>query len=145
MIHSLINIKNAEVTKVIAGGGNGSILLIDFETRIEKYVIYIYCTWRLTLKINALSSSVDNLENPSSLSVVELKKLVGDTIIEISANELGDFSIFLKSGKRLDVFCDITSTDDSEENRENWTLCNINKNECYSYTHRFDFYKESYS
>lgn len=145
MINSLTEIKNASITKVIAGGSNGSIVLIDFKTKDANYVLYIYCAWRLSNKGKVLTGSNDNSETSDSVYVHELTNLDGDIINKISSNDLGDFSLFFKSGRELAVFCDITSNGFVDEKRDNWTLCNVSENMCFSLTNYFDFYKEPYS
>ena len=145
MINFFKDIKNSKIEKIIAGGSNGSILLIDIVSNNNKYVLYIYCTWRLSFDNIVLTGSNDNSTSKRTTFVVELKKLEEDTIVKVLANPLGDFSLVFNSDKRLDVFCDITSNGGDDDVRENWTVCNISENQCNSFTNHFQLLKEVYS
>ena len=134
------DIKEAKIEKIIAGGSNGSIILIDLVKDNYKYVIYIYCTWRLSLdnKILAGWNDIDTVFVP------ELKKITNDIIDNVTLNALGDFTLLFKSGIKLDVFCDITCNINDTSINENWTFCDISKNQCYNFTNQFSFLVEPY-
>lgn len=139
------NIGNKKIDKVIAGGSNGSIILFDLvDDLAKKSVLYVYCAWRLSLNNKVLTGSNDDSEASKSVFVVELKKLENDIIKKVFSNPLGDFTLEFNSGKKLDVFSDITSNGDKDDIRENWVVCSVSENVCYNFTNRFDFNQESY-
>ncbi|HEX8575600.1 MAG TPA: hypothetical protein VF677_04830 [Flavobacterium sp.] len=138
---NIINIlNNAKVDKIIAGGSNGSIILIDLVKECNKYVIYIYCAWRVSFNNKVLTGWNDK----ESIFVNKLKELQEDIIIEVTSNVLGDFNLLFKSGKKLDVFCDITSNIEESSMEENWSLCDILNNNCYNFTNHFILLQEPY-
>tara|TARA_B110000093_G_scaffold153868_1_gene169840 strand:- start:76 stop:513 length:438 start_codon:yes stop_codon:yes gene_type:complete len=145
MIDCIKKLENKRVDKIIAGGSNGSIILLDLVDSLEKNVLYVYSAWRLSLNNKILTGSNDDSESNESVFVVELKKLENDIVKKTFTNVLGDFALEFSSGKKLDVFSDITSNGGSDDVRENWVVCNISKNICYNFTNRFDFYEESYN
>lgn len=134
------NIKGAKIEKIIAGGSNGSIILMDLIKDNKKYVLYVYCTWRLSFD-NKITTGWNDKD---TFFVVELNKLVNDIIDGITSNSLGDFALIFKSGIKLDVFCDITSNINDSAMDENWSLCDISKNQCYNFTNQFSFLVEPY-
>lgn len=138
-------LQSKKVDKIIAGGSNGSIILIDFIENSDKNVLYVYSAWRLSHNNKILTGSNDNPESDDTVFVVELEKLENDIVKSVYTHPLGDFTLEFDSGKKLDVFCDITSNGGNDEVRENWVLCEVSKNVCYNFTNRFSFYKESYA
>ena len=138
---NIINdLKEGKINKVIAGGGNGSIVLIDIIKGDDKFVLYLYCTWRMSFYDNVLTGWNDS----DTVIVTELKKLQNDIIEEVISNLLGDFTLIFKSGIKLDVFCDITSNIENTSIEENWSLCDVSKNKCYNFTNKFSFFSEHY-
>ncbi len=131
-------IKAAKIDKIIAGGANGSIILFDLIKGSDKYVLYIYCTWRLSLSDKILTGWNDS----DTIFVKELHKLKGEIINVVTSSELGDFTLFFINGIKLEVFCDITSNIEDTSIEENWSLCNISKNQCYNFTNNFTFFTE---
>lgn len=134
------DIKEAKIEKIIAGGSNGSIILIDLIKDNNKYVLYVYCAWRLSFDDKILTGWNDI----DIVFVTELKKLENDMIDNITLNSLGDFTLLFKSGIKLDVFCDITSNINNTSIDENWSFCDISKNQCYNFTNQFSFLVEPY-
>lgn len=128
------------IERVIAGGSNGSIILFDIKNNISKYVFFIYCSWQLTSEIDILNTSEDD---PDFFD--ELKKIKDDVIININIDSLDRILIQFDSGKKLEVFCDITKNDDKGKEQENWSFCDITHNICYNYTNNFIFTTETYS
>ncbi|MBA3986750.1 MAG: hypothetical protein H0X63_09315 [Flavobacteriales bacterium] len=97
------------------------------------------------MDLKVLTGCNDDSEERDSIFVVELMKLEKDIVENVIIKEMGDFTVYFSSGKRLDVFCDITSSRECSEERENWTLCNVKDNNCYNFTDKFDFKKEPYN
>jgi hypothetical protein len=133
-------LKDAKIEKIIAGGSNGSIVLIDLAKGTDKYVLYIYCTWRLSF-IDKVLTGWNDID---TVFVTELNKLENDIITEVILNSLGDFTLLFQSGIKLDVFCDITSNINDTSMDENWSFCDISKNQCYNFTNQFSFLIEPY-
>lgn len=144
MSKHLLEIKGANITKVIAGGSNGSIVLFDLKKGEKEFVMYIYCTWRLSNNDKVLTSAnAKNIDSKSNFVKV-LKLLEGSDILEINNENNRDFSIITNSEYRLDAFSDIIMDLNGCEERENWTLCNISDNICFNFTNNFEIKIEPY-
>jgi len=138
------NLSNLKVDKIIAGGSNGSIVLMDISNESTKYVIYIYCSWRLSLENEVITTWNDESISSDSIFVVQMKKLEGDTIESVHMHILGDLELTFESGKRLNIFSDISSNSVESDNVENWSLCNVITNKCYSLNNYFKIVEEIY-
>jgi hypothetical protein len=115
------------ITEVIAGGSNGSIVLLEVDF---KFLLSIYCAWRLEGEGKILTGWNDSNDPVSGQLTIEIKKLAGDKIEHVSISEFNDLTISFSSGKVLNVFCDITSHIYSEALDENWCLCDMESNFC---------------
>lgn len=144
MMDCIKKLQNNKVDKIVAGGSNGSIILIDLIEHLDKNILYIYCAWRLSLNNKILTGSNDNSNSNDTIFVAEIKKLENDIVKKVYTHSLGDFTLEFNSGKKLDVFSDITSNGGTDEVRENWVICDVSNNICHNFTNRFNFYKETY-
>lgn len=146
MIRIKDKIIGSKVDKVIAGGGNGSIILFEFvANQNEILIFYIYCTWRLSKHGKILVGWNDNSENDNSNFVLNLKQIENTNVSFFEINELGDIEIEFDNGMKLSVFSDITSDNGLNEEDNNWSICDVNKNMCYNFTNFFEIKNENYS
>jgi hypothetical protein len=137
---SLLN--SQKVSKVIAGGSNGSIIILDIDNR---YSLCVYCVWRLEHGDKVLTGWNESNDSKSGNLTLGIKKLEGDTIKRIYVNQFYDLQISFYSGKVLNIFCDITPKYEPEECDENWSLADIIKNEVYTITKSYLIATELYS
>lgn len=137
-------IKGLEIIKVIAGGGNGSIVVLDIESDNNKYTLFIYCCWRMTLNDKVIIGWNDDIISEDSSSLKILRSIKNSTIIDIEENDYGDFNLHLSNDKKLQIFCDITSNGNKDDINENWSLCDIKNNKCYNFNNRYDIVLGSY-
>jgi len=145
MIKKILNtIINGRITNVIKGGSNGSIILLEIKSNEKQYILYIYCSWRLSIMNKILTGSNEDATDINSRYHKEMKMLEDDVIENMVINNLGDFSVNFKSKKVLDVFCDLTYRDNDGNLIENWTLCNVSENKCYNFTNNFSISEEFY-
>ncbi|WP_430411720.1 hypothetical protein [Kordia sp.] len=145
MIKKILNtIKHGRITNIIKGGSNGSIVLLEIKSNEKQYILYIYCSWRLSIINKVLTGSNEDSTDINSRYNKEMNNLNGDVINNLIINNFGDFSINFKSKKTLDVFCDLTYYDNEGNSVENWTLCDVSENKCYNFTSNFNIENESY-
>jgi hypothetical protein len=132
-----------EITKVIAGGSNGSIILLDLKDDSDNmFVLFIYCAWRITHAKQVIGTSTSDINNEKILS--RIKSITNEHITDIDVNKFNDFSLHFSNDYRLDVFCD-NAKKDIEYPVDNWTLCNIKENTCCTFNSEFKFTYESYN
>ena len=135
-------LKNTKVKKVTIGGGNGSIMLLDLiDIKNNKFILYIYSTWRLHQKGKIVTSN-DDFTLQDNEGVVQLKSLENKEITGVSCSQLGDVRLVFDSKIELDVFCDLTYSE--EGLYENWSVCDLSNNLCENWTDSFDISKEAY-
>ena len=64
-------INNSQVTEVISGGSNGSMIILKLQNLQNKiFSLFIYCTWRLEMETNVLTGN-NELPNGNLLSEVD--------------------------------------------------------------------------
>lgn len=140
-------LEGALVVKIIAGGGNGSILLMEIQKGHIEYIIYIYCVWRLFVfdSKRTIIGWNDDLTDLDSNSIKQLKSIENSFISNVKINEHGDFVLSFDNESKLSVFCDITSDGEKAELEDNWTLCDTVQNVCYNFNNRFNIVTTKYT
>ncbi|KAF2515834.1 hypothetical protein E0W68_12855 [Flavobacterium salilacus subsp. salilacus] len=132
-----------EVTKVTAGGSNGSIILLDFKNDSnEEFVLFLYCTWRITHANNVIGTAASDINDDTILS--EIKNLKDKYVIDVTVNKFNDISLYLSDDYQLDVFCDNVSNPDMDYPLDNWKMCDINENKSYVFNSEFKFTTNPY-
>ncbi len=132
-----------EITKVIAGGSNGSIIVLDLKNNSgDMFVLFIYCAWRISHANQVVGTSASDINNEKILSGI--KCITNEHITDIDINKFNDFSLHISNDYQLDVFCDNTKKD-VEYPLDNWTLCNVRENTCSTFNSEFKFIYESYN
>jgi len=82
-----------------------------------EYIIMVYCSWRLLNTISNIPVTGWHEDSaPNGALNVGLKTLVNDTIKEVGVTDCFDLEIIFESGKRLDIFCDLTTHVDADTN-----------------------------
>ena len=119
-------IEGSSIQNVIAGGANGSFVILDIG--FDDYSLFIYSSWRISLNKRVIATSNDNNDALVGKLTQQIWALMGDKIVKIELGELVDLKIQLESGKLIDVFSDL-QTEDTEE--ENWCLALKKEDVCY--------------
>lgn len=132
-----------QINKVIAGGSNGSIIILDIGN--DEFSLFIYCSWRISKENEVLSSSTENNDSKTGNLTIEAKKIQGEEIVSIITTDLFDLQLVFKSGKVLSVFADITTNGyDSDAMDENWSLADKRNNIAYTISNTFKVITTSY-
>ena len=129
-IHKILNgMVNKRVLKVNAGGFTGSVFSLDIGSELMRkdkggqtffegeWVIMVYCAWRLvdTITQKPITGWHEDSDLNGSMTL-GLKSLLDDVIEEVLLTSFRDIVIIFKSKKVLSVFCDLTTTVDSDTN-----------------------------
>lgn len=101
------NLSGQSVSKVISGGGNGSIIVLDIGNPV-KYCIYVHCTWRLEKGQNILSGWNESADPDNGALTLNTKALEGELIEKVILNSFYDLHIYFKSSKRLRACLEIS-------------------------------------
>ncbi|UVI32920.1 hypothetical protein [Paenibacillus spongiae] len=126
----------AAVNEVIAGGSNGSMVVIELD---HNYVLFLYCCWRMNDADSVLCGW-----NDQESCLVRIKELEGDTVLTVDVGAFYDIVIKFASGRELRVMCDITpGCEDGQE--ENWSICNKQANICYVVDKQFQLIETKFS
>lgn len=116
-----------KITKVTAGGSNGSIIILEIDSR---FVLFVYCAWRLELGERILTGWNDCNDPISGVLTQEIKKLNDNSIRDVSLSAFFDLKINFSDNKTLNVFVDITSHMSQEASDENWSVCDTKNDRC---------------
>jgi len=122
-------IEGKEITKVIAGGSNGSIVVLRIGE--EEFSLFIKCIWRLEDESNILTGWNESNDAEHGNLTLQMKKLSGDFIKSTELSGFYDLKLHFLSGKTLNIFCDVTPHYEPEDYDENWLLCDIKGNRSY--------------
>jgi hypothetical protein len=138
----LQQLKNKKVTKVISGGANASTLILHFN--VDEFCLFTYCVWRLESKKVVLTGWNDPSGTRKSNLVVQLNTLLNDIVKNVSVGKFYDLQMEFKSGRSLQVFCDVTPMFQVKDYDVNWSLCDINNNTTYHIDRNFKVIKERF-
>lgn len=128
-ISKIINLK---VSKVIAGGSNGSTVIIDVD---KGYSIFIFCSWRYISKDNIVVTWNDSSDALKGKIPLYLKSLLNLSIKKITIINQFDLHIKFSNDAVLIIFSDLNKSSSSID--ENWCFADIKNNECYNLTNEF--------
>jgi hypothetical protein len=132
---SLAKTESTKCWSIVAGKGAGSVINIGFGGKIKRdkplsnpalgeqdklfeaeFSLLVYCAWRLSNDVSIICSwRDDNSPNGpmlKGLSILQNKKVVG---VSLDMDML-DLTLIFEDGLRLDIFCDQTNTDESDQN-----------------------------
>lgn len=127
------------VSKVIAGGGNGSIAIIDINNR---YSIYILCDWRLITNDNTVVTSYDDSNVKYGKIPIYLKKIQNESILKIHIINRYDINIEFINGTILTIFSNNNKSSNTMD--ENWSFIDIENNISYNLTNEFTYTSSKY-
>ncbi|MCQ6557497.1 hypothetical protein [Paenibacillus mendelii] len=116
------NLIGSTVNEVIAGGSNGSMVVIEAD---HNYVLFLYCCWRLNDSDSILCGW-----NDQESYLIRIKELEGDRIQSMNMDGFYDFVMRFASGRELRVMCDLTPGCENGQ-EENWSICDKKTNVCY--------------
>jgi hypothetical protein len=138
----LQDLRSKEVTEVVAGGGNGSVIILKIGQ--NEFSIFVKCAWRLQNERSVLTgwNEPNNAENGNL--TLYIKNLLGDVISGTELSKFFDLKLRFISGKTLDIFCDVTPNYEPEFYDENWLLCDIKANVCYTVSKDFLIVESNY-
>lgn len=138
----LNSLKQCVVTESSAGGGAGSIILMELTSvENESYILWIECGWRIEIINKVIATSVDDIEAITGLIAKSTKMLEGKVVESINVNPFYDLCINFSDGYCLRVFCiySYSWVDDI-----NWRLSVPNQNLAYEITNQFKIKKGKY-
>ncbi|MFA6923471.1 MAG: hypothetical protein WC223_04375 [Bacteroidales bacterium] len=135
-------LKNKKVFKVTSGGDNGSTIIMSFGD--EEYFLFIYCIWRLEQKEKILAGWNDPSNAKKGNLTIQTKKLTDEIVKNFSISNFYDLRIEFKSGKALNIFCDITPQFQVKGYDVNWSFCEVKKNICYNIDRNFKIETEKF-
>jgi hypothetical protein len=127
------------VTSVIAGGSNGSIIILDFG--VNEFSLFVYSSWRISHQGQILATSQDNNAPLTGVITVQAKELTDDKIKKIELGPFVDLKITFESSKMLDIFSDLAKDDITNQN---WSYANKKENVCYNANNNVLFEKVKY-
>jgi hypothetical protein len=116
------------ITDVIAGGANGSIINLEID---HRYLLTIYCVWRLERAPIVLTGSNESPDLLNGDIPREMKKLLHDEVESVFVSDLYDLKVRFTSSTVLSVFCDVTPHYTPVDYDENWTFCDQQENSCF--------------
>ena len=119
-----------QINEVTAGGSNGSIIILQIG--IADFCLFVKCVWRLQKLDKVLTGW-----NESNLPIVgnltkQINELTTDVITKVETSDFFDLQIHFVSGKALNIFCDVTPKYEPDYYDENWVICDIKANICYT-------------
>ena len=118
-----------KVLKVNAGGSAGSIFCLELGDLLQSkqengreltegdFSIMVYSSWRLDdlLNVKPITSWQEDSDIDGKMTS-SLKDLLGDFIDGVTVSPFYDLDVRFKSGRRLAVFCDLTSNQEMDTN-----------------------------
>jgi hypothetical protein len=125
-----------EVTKTIAGGSNGSTIILEIGH--NEYCLFIYCVWRLELDYKALTGWNESSNPDNGNLTKQIRSLASDRIKDIQMSDFFDLRVKFESGKVLTIFCDVTPKYEPDDYDENWSICDIKSDQCYIISRDFE-------
>lgn len=135
----LETLQGSKVSKVIAGGGNGSIIIIDID---NKYSLYILCDWRLITNDDVIVTSYDDSDVKHGKIPIYLKKLHKEVVKKISIINRYDINIEFQNETILTIFSNNNKSSNTID--ENWSFVDIENNISYNLTNEFVYSSTKY-
>lgn len=135
------NIVGKHVTYCRAGGGAGSIILMDLEE--SMFTFWINCAWRLHCQGKILTGSNESTRAVTGKIARNVRKLEGKIIQEVSLSPYYDVHIKFIDGYELFIFCDITPGYPSDT-MSNWSFSIPPKDISYDITKRIRIEMSTY-
>lgn len=136
------HLRGKKVTKVIAGGSNGSIIILRIG---DDYSLFVYCAWRLEDGNKIITGWQEDYDAENGRLTIGIKELKNNIIAKIDVSRFFDLKIHFKGGEILNVFCDLTPNVKSGDYDENWVLGDLKENKSYILKNRFNIEVGTYT
>ena len=104
---------------------------------MKEYCLFIECVWRLEFGKTVLTGWNESPDINNGNLTKQITTLKEDFIDGVELSDFYDLKITFKSGKILNVFCDVTPHSEPSDYDENWSLCNITLNQCFCVNRNF--------
>lgn len=131
----LTKLTGKKVTEVIAGGSNGSIVVLNFGE--SEFCLFVKCVWRLEQVNTIITGWNESNDAVNGNMTKKIKELTDDVIRNTELNNFYDLKLHFISGKTLNVFSDVTPYYEPDDYDENWVICDIQSNVCYAVSKDF--------
>lgn len=142
LMQHLEELQGGTIIKCSAGGGAGSIILMDVTSRSGVlYTLWIECCWRIENSNKVIATSADDIEPITGLIAKSAKKLEKLVIQSVALNSFYDLCIEFSEEFYLRLFCIFSNENDCDVN---WWLSIPSKNLCYEVTNLFKVEKGKY-
>ena len=138
----LNNFTGKKITKIIAGGSNGSIVIVRIGD--NEFSLFIYCIWRLKEKDKIITGWNESCDSESGNLSKQIKLLLDKEIKNIDLSDFMDMKIHFVGGKVFNIFCDITPKYEPDDYDENWVKSDIENNKSYRLKNNFKIKVSSY-
>lgn len=134
---------NSNVTYSRAGGGAGSVLLIQFDKEGSAYSLFIACTWRIENGDKVITTSADNTTANTGPMAKGVRLLEGQKVLSVQMNKFYDLTLKFENDLRLKLFCDLTPTNVYSSDA-NWDFSVIHEDKVFEVTSNFEIKKGKY-
>lgn len=135
-------IAGKQVVRVIAGGSNGSIIVLKIGN--QEFSISIKCVWRLEHKGRVIAGWNESNDAIKGNLTIQAKALTGEMIERIEISNLYDMKVYFLGDKILNVFCDVTPNYEPHSYDENWVISDIIENISYVASKNFEILTRPY-
>ena len=126
------------ITEIIAGGSNGSIVILEID---HRYSLFLYCSWRLTRNKHIVTWNDNSDANVGDIPT-NFNQLLNLKIKKIYRINCFDLVILFTNGNCINVFSDLSRS--SSPTEENWFLADKVNNICYILTNEFTLITEKF-
>lgn len=139
MENRLKKLINQKVVKSSAGGGAGSILVVEYE---DTSYLFIWCAWRIEQGEKVIVTSSDTIEptesneSPNGLIGEKSPILEGKKLISVQLTPQYDLEMSFDEEYKLRIFCDIGYSRD--DYNVNWELNLPTENISIEITNHFE-------
>lgn len=141
LVEGIQRLNGNVVTYSRAGGGAGSILLIETDARIE---LWLWCYWKIKKSNKVLATADDDTTAVVGKIAVAAKQLEGRKVCKVEMDpSCFDLHIFFDEEYELIVNCE-SQPEGETYLLNNWELAIVDENVNYSVTCNFTIKKESY-
>jgi len=137
----IVKLFGKRIEKVIAGGSNGSIIILQTENELS---LSIKCVWRLEDKNMVIAGWNESNDSLTGNLTKQVKALMNEVIKDVEINDFFDIKIHFLNGKTINVFCDVTPNYEPDYYDENWIICDKQLNQCYSVNKNFEIVITTY-
>ena len=137
----LTNIINSTVTYCRAGGGTGSIIMIELNKDNIQYGLWLNCVWRIENDSKIIATSADDIAPNTGLIAKSAKLLEGKKVVSFELSKFNDLFIEFSDNLFVRIFniASYSNTDDY-----NWDFWIPSEDLSFEITNRFKVKKGKY-